>query len=439
METSFIPISKIQCNTGQILGLPKNPRLIKDNRYEKLVKSIKDDPEMMELRELIVYPQGDVFVTVCGNMRFHAMQDLKYTECPCKVLPIETSVKKLKAYTIKDNIPFGEDDMDLLANEWDSDFLADCGFEIDNLFNAYDKASPDTPDPQAPSKILLDKWGVKPGDVWELGQHRIICGDSSIEETVSSILGQNKPTLIFTDPPYGVGIGSKNKMLDGVGIGSKNKMLDGVGKSGRVTENIAGDGMDADTLKAMLLKVFTLCKNYMAEDCSVFVCSPQGGGLGMMMMMMMMQESGLEIRHIINWVKSSATFSMGRLDYDYQHEPILFTWGKKHKKIMAGEFKTSLWPADKPRACDLHPTMKPIELYLNAILNHTDKDNVIYEPFSGSGTAILAAEKTERICRAIEIDPQYVAVAIQRWVDLTGGTPKKLSQEVTNGPSTTSD
>ena len=142
------------------------------------------------------------------------------------------------------------------------------------------------------------------------------------------------------------------------------------------------------------------------------------------MMMMMMQESCLEVRHILNWIKSAPTFSMGRLDYDYQHEPILFTWGKKHKKIMAGQFKTSLWECDKPRACDFHPTMKPVELYINAILNHTDKGDIVYEPFSGSGTSILACETTGRSCRAVEIDPQYVAVALERWSKMTGQKPE---------------
>jgi len=264
----------------------------------------------------------------------------------------------------------------------------------------------------SPSKKIQEKWGVSVGDIYELGNHRIICGSSADELTVSAVLKGDKPTLIFTDPPYGVGIGDKNKMLDGVD------------KSGRVTENIAGDNMSVPELKAMLLKVFTLCKQHMADDCSVFVCSPQGGGLGMMMVMMM--EADLEVRHILNWIKNSPTFSMGMLDYDYQHEPILFTWGKKHKKIMAGDFKTTLWTCDKPRACDLHPTMKPIELYINAIQNHTDKSDIIYEPFSGSGTSILACEKTQRSCRAIEIDPQYVAVTLERWSEMTGIQPKKI-------------
>jgi DNA modification methylase len=117
---------------------------------------------------------------------------------------------------------------------------------------------------------------------------------------------------------------------------------------------------------------------------------------------------------------------MGRLDYEYQHEPILFTWTKTHKRFKAGPFQTSVWSVDKPRASPDHPTMKPVELPVNAILNHTEIGDIVYEPFSGSGTDIVACEQTQRRCRAIEISPGYVAVAIERWHMMTGKEPKLL-------------
>ncbi|MFA5937347.1 MAG: DUF5131 family protein [Candidatus Paceibacterota bacterium] len=163
------------------------------------------------------------------------------------------------------------------------------------------------------------------------------------------------------------------------------------------------------------------------DNCSVFVCSPQGGGL---CMMMMMKDAGLEVRHIINWVKNSPTFSMGRLDYDYQHEPILFTWTKTHKRKKNGAFQTSLWAADKPRKCDLHPTMKPVELPECAILNHTDKKDIVVDMFGGSGTTLIAAEKTGRRCYMLELNPIYVQVIIDRWEAFTGNnaTPLRLDK-----------
>lgn len=135
MKTENIKISKLQHNEGQIDGLPKNPRFIRDNRFEKLVKSIKDDPEMLELRELIVIPFNQTFLVIGGNMRLRAMRELDFTEAPCKVLPEDTSVEKLRAYTIKDNVGYGEDNWDDLANEWDTEELEDWGVE----FPVYDE------------------------------------------------------------------------------------------------------------------------------------------------------------------------------------------------------------------------------------------------------------------------------------------------------------
>lgn len=131
-----IPVALLQCNEGQIEGLPRNPRFIKDERFKKLVKSLQDDPEMLDLRELIVYPHGKHFVVIGGNMRLRAGKELGFETMPCKVLPVDTPIEKLKAYVIKDNNAFGNDDFDLLANEWDADFLEDCGFDFGTFYDS---------------------------------------------------------------------------------------------------------------------------------------------------------------------------------------------------------------------------------------------------------------------------------------------------------------
>ena len=129
MDILEIPISKLKANTGQIEGLPGNPRLIKDDRFNKLVKSIQEDPEMLELREPIVYPLGEQFIVIAGNMRLKAMAHLKFKSAKCKVLHIDTPLEKLQAYTIKDNVPYGENDWDKLA-EWDGDLLQEWGMDL---------------------------------------------------------------------------------------------------------------------------------------------------------------------------------------------------------------------------------------------------------------------------------------------------------------------
>ena len=130
MEIKTIKIKDLATNDGQIEGLPKNPRQIRDHRYEKLKKSIDDAPEMLQLRELLVYPHGGKFVIVGGNMRYRACKELGYKELPCKVLDAETPVEKLREYAIKDNENFGEYDWDLVANEWDTAELEDWGVEL---------------------------------------------------------------------------------------------------------------------------------------------------------------------------------------------------------------------------------------------------------------------------------------------------------------------
>ncbi|TDX83958.1 hypothetical protein [Epilithonimonas xixisoli] len=130
MQVQNIKISKLRFNDGQIDGLPKNPRFIRDYRFEKLVQSLKDDPEMLEIRELIVIPFNDCYLVIGGNMRLRAMRELGFTEAICKVLPEDTPVKKLRAYAIKDNVAYGSDDNDALANEWDAIELEHWGVEF---------------------------------------------------------------------------------------------------------------------------------------------------------------------------------------------------------------------------------------------------------------------------------------------------------------------
>lgn len=135
MQAKTIKLSDLHLNTGQIKDVPKNPRFIKDERYEALKKSIEDDPEMLQLRELVAYDNNGELVVILGNMRYRAMKELGYKDAPVKVLPTETDAKKLRAYIQKDNIAFGQNDWDLLGNEWDIEELQDFGLECDFLEN----------------------------------------------------------------------------------------------------------------------------------------------------------------------------------------------------------------------------------------------------------------------------------------------------------------
>ena len=133
IETTLLPLSAIEPNRGQIDGLPKNPRVLRDAKFDALKKSIIDDPDMLALRELLVYQHGDKYVIIGGNMRYRALKELKYKDAPCKIIPADTPVETLRAYTIKDNGDFGEWDFDMLANEWDDEPLNDWGVDLPNF------------------------------------------------------------------------------------------------------------------------------------------------------------------------------------------------------------------------------------------------------------------------------------------------------------------
>ena len=248
---------------------------------------------------------------------------------------------------------------------------------------------------------------TREGDVWTLGRHRLMCGDSTDAGSVALLMAGEKADMVFTDPPYGVSIGDKNKMLNSVQ------------KAGRCCENIANDTLTPDDLYKVLVQAFSVCRENCELDASYYVTVSLGCGLGATMMMMM-KEAGLDVRHVLMWEKNSPTFSMGRLDYDYKHEPILYTWVKSHKFYGNGEQKTSVWQYDKPRHCDLHPTMKPVELIENALLNSTQSGNVVLDIFGGSGSTLIACEKTGRVCRMMELSPRYCDVIVRRWQEFTG-------------------
>lgn len=144
-------------------------------------------------------------------------------------------------------------------------------------------------------------------------------------------------------------------------------------------------------------------------------------------MMMMMKDAGLEVRHNLIWEKNCATFSMGRLDYDYKHEPIFYTWTKKHNFYGKGKYKNTIWNFDKPRKCDLHPTMKPVELVAEALLNSSKEEDPVIDFFGGSGTTLIACEQLNRRAFLMELDPHYVDVILSRWEAMTGEKAKILS------------
>lgn len=384
---------------SQLKPHPKNPKLHAD---DKIAESIK---EFGYTEPIIVDENNQI---LAGHGRLKALKKLGITETEV-IRKTGLTEKQKEKYILMSNklVELGGWNFDLLKN-FDENLLKDVGFsdfELDDIFKV--ESSPQ--DDEIPE---VKKTDIKQGDLFQLGNHRLLCGDATSESDVAKLMQGEKADMVFTDPPYGVNYGAKNRFLNSFQ------------KAGKNLKDISNDTIGKNELFDMLVKAFTLANKFGQNYCSYYVTAPQRGELALMMMMMMMM-SGLPVKHILIWVKNKPNFSLGRLDYEYQHEPILFTWKKKHKFYGNG-IKTSIWNINKELKCDLHPTMKPVALIENALLNSSKRNDIILDLFLGSGSTLIACEKLNRRCYGMEIDPLYVQVTIDRWEKFTGKKSIKL-------------
>lgn len=398
MKLDYLSIDKIT-------PYEKNARKHQDVDVDAIVKSIKEfgfnDP---------IGVWGEKNIIIEGHGRLQAAKKLGMKEVPVIHLDDLTDEQR-RAYTLAHN-------KTAELSMWDFEKLDE---ELSNILDidmsdfGFDLSAVDILEEE--KEIIEDDYDVKPpkqpksklGDIYQLGRHRLMCGDSTNFDNVSALMGDEKADMIFTDPPYNVAIGSKNAFLNSVQ------------PSARCAEDIANDkGMtDEEIGETLWLPAFENMRAVADDCCSIYVTMPQGG-THMMMMMMMMMKAGWQVKHELMWEKNAPTFSMGRLDYDYQHEPICYGWNKKHIFYGKGEQNKSIWKYDKPRKCDLHPTMKPVPLVVNALLNSSKENDNILDAFGGSGTTIIACEQTKRNAFVMEYDPKYVDVIIDRWEQFTG-------------------
>ena len=397
VEVKKVNLSVIKLNPG-------NPRRINNKQMERLVKSLQEFPDMMNIREIVV---DEDMVVLGGNMRLLALKKIVAEECIAKVVTGLTPEQK-REFIVKDNGSWGEWDFDALANEWDDLPLVDWGV---SLPEDWLKTNPGEP---VDAEVDLDKaaelnkkWQVKTGDLFQIADHRLLCGDSTKKEDVERVMGGEKADMVFTDPPYGVAYADKNKYLNAISRGNC------------IQTKIEGDHSTVEVLADNIIyPAFCRVKEILADRSSYYITAPQGGDL-LMMMMMMMQKAGLILRHMIIWVKNNHV--LGRTDYNYKHEPILFGWVNVHDFYGLGKYKFSTWEIDKPLKSDLHPTMKPVELVINAILNSCPDAGIMADLFGGSGTSMVASENTKRKCRMLEMTPDYCAVILQRMFDAFPG------------------
>lgn len=393
----------------KLIPYARNPRK-NDEQVDRMCGAIREFGFRIPI---VAKSDGTV---VDGHLRLKAAQKLGLQEVPV-ALADELTDTQVKAFRLLANqsANWAEWDMDLLKLELDDLKLVNydidlIGFDEDDLKLLEDEEKPQDATSESDNVPDTDEETVTEfGDIWICGNHRLICGDSSNTETLDKLMDGNLANCVFTDPPYGVAIGDKNRDLE------KFRNY----KGGGIKINIKNDTMPPDKLYELLVKCMSNLKNHCNENACYFVTAPQGGELGFMMLKMM-NDSGLPVRHTLIWKKNTATFSMGRLDYDYQHEPIFYTWTKNHKNYRNGDIRTTVWEYDRPQKANLHPTMKPVALVENCLKDGSLKGDIVLDIFGGSGTTMIAAENLDRKARLVELDPHYCDVIIRRWQELTG-------------------
>lgn len=401
---TMLPMSAIEINNGQLEGLPKNPRSIKGVKFDKLKQSITNYPEMLSWRSLLVYPLGNgKYIIVGGNMRYRAMKELGHKEAPVFIIPKETPIEKIKAYTILDNNGFGEWDWDLLANEWETFELDDWGVDLP----AFDESPTDDEDGDegnvAEDDFDEDKDGVEPrtnkGDIWVLGEHRLMCGDSTKASMIQELLSGEKVDLYITDPPY-------NVAYEG---GTKDALT------------ILNDEMGDDSFRDFLVNAFMAVDSVLKEGASFYIWHADSEGYNFRYAV---KHCGWLMKQCLIWKKNAMV--LGRQDYQWKHEPCLYGWkaGASHNWY-SDRKQTTVLEFNKPNRNAEHPTMKPIELFAYQIQNSSRKGDIVLDSFGGSGTSIIACEQLNRKCYMMELDPHYCDVIVARWEKLTGKTAQK--------------
>lgn len=404
MNIEYISVSCIE-------PYPANAKKHPPAQVEQIANSIRE----FGFRQPLVVDAHNV--VVIGHGRLMAAKILDMQEVPC-VRADDLTPEQIKALRIADN--------KLNESEWDAALLEIELADLDGLLDM--EAFGFNVGGDAPTQEIIDDEisetpmpRCEQGDIWQLGEHRLMCGDSTDAEAVKMLMDGEKADLVLTDPPYNVGIGSRNKVLNEV-CAANGRTSEG----GRCEIDIIGDkGMTDEEIGETLWKpAFCNMRAYAKDKCSIYCFMPQGGAH--MMMMMMMANAYWQVKHELVWVKNQHCFSMGRLDYDYKHEPILYGWNKTHD-FYAQQHEVSVICEDKPQKSDLHPTMKPIKLLARLITNSSKQDEAVMDLFGGSGSTLIACEQLHRRCYMMELDPHYCDVIIQRWEDLTGKKAVQLN------------
>lgn len=382
-EMKMVPIAKM-------VPYQNNARTHSPAQIQKLRSSLR---EFGFVNPVIIDRDYNV---IAGHGRIAAAREEGITEVPCVFVDHLTEAQK-KAYIIADNrmaLDAGWDEellrVELEALEEMGVDLGMTGFDDKELAALFPTEEAKEDDFDVDAELQKPTF-TKSGDVWTLGRHRLICGDSTKEETYAILMDGVKANLVITDPPYNVNY---------------------EGSAGK----IKNDNMQGEKFYEFLLAAFKNMESVMAPDASIYVFHADTEGLNFRRAF---ADAGFYLSGCCIWKKQSLV--LGRSPYQWQHEPVLYGWKKNGKhQWYTGRKETTIWEFDKPKKNGDHPTMKPIPLLAYPIGNSSMANSVVLDPFGGSGSTLIACEQTDRICRTIELDEKFCDVIVNRYIEQVG-------------------
>jgi site-specific DNA-methyltransferase (adenine-specific) len=360
---------------------PNNPRVIRDEKFKKLVKSIEEFPKMMALRPMVV---NEDMVVLGGNMRLKALKELGYKEVPNDWVKSakDLTEDEIRRFIIADNVGFGEHDWEMLANEWDVEELSDWGLDIPG-FEIAEELEAEEDDFEVPDEITTD---IVLGDLIEIGEHRLLCGDSTDSDQVAKLMNGQKADMVFTDPPYGVDYQG--------GALTKRTKLDNDQKNTNIYEDVIP-----------MIYLFSI------DKAPIYIWHAAGYAD----MASHLWDNNLEIRSQIIWNKNMAQFGALSAQYKQKHEPCFYCYKKGQSPNWYGPTnEVTVWDIKRESKNEYHPTQKPIELPERALNNSSKINDIVLDLFGGSGSTMVAAQQLKRKARLMELDPKYCQVIVDR-------------------------
>ena len=375
MKTQEIDIKKIKLN-------PSNPRTIKDENFKKLVKSITDFPQMLNIRPIVVNKD---MIILGGNMRYKACVEAGIKKIPV-IIADDLTPEQEREFLIKDNISGGDWDYDLLKNDWDIQQLTDWGMDVPD-FKVEAEAQED--DYEIPDEVQTD---IVLGDLFEIGPHRLLCGDSTNADDVARLMNGKKADMVFTDPPYGVNYS-----------GGHNK---------KKRKGIENDTLEGGDLTDLFYDSINNAYLFTHDHSAFYIWYANGKAVETFASF---SKLDLSVRAVICWYKVNSGLGAFMSQYIPNYEPCIYAFktGKSPQWFGATDEKT-VWELKKDSKNEYHPTQKPIELPERAMKNSSKESNIVLDLFGGSGSTMVAAHQMNRKAYLVEFDPKYCQVIIDR-------------------------